>query len=548
MKSAKKPKKETSVEEGELEIVRNYLLQCNLVSKDSRALQAALKGLDNEKKRMDRDAKLIQKFSTPTNEEEPAAESNGNLGDSGVVQVNHSDVMVDDDAALMEWQDVGEATVDDGDFSNQTGTNDVSECGDDPHQKDNTMDDNTMNQYDSVLGRQLAQSAITSMSNANVHVTTPLAAIALALHTALTELDFACTGIPPNSNQSSGGFAPPIRVLPKNKFLPDKWDQYASSTNTTTQECLPQQPYVALRYRKDGIGAVVLNVTLLESAISSSAEQQQAATSTTSRDSVAAAGSQKVHVEMKPANTKEPQPNDGLVFNLEEHANFDSFSTALQGSTKKGILPALHYKQLHQLMQQFCNTFDLGPMQEGEEECVVSIPVPVSFPTTTTKSTSSAGNKNNYPPLMVPPVGGTTNGRREENIPTIDQFTNDPFGRNGDFQGDLIPGGPPGGPSIGTGGNLMGPDHPIFMGGDPHTNIPRVGGGNWMQPRFDPYGPPGGPTDPSYPFGPGRGRGPGRGHGGRGGRGRPRPAPGGSGDPNPDHQRPPSDLNNHMFM
>jgi hypothetical protein len=59
--------------------------------------------------------------------------------------------------------------------------------------------------------------------------------------------------------------------------------------------------------------------------------------------------------------------------------------------------------------------------------------------------------------------------------------------------------------------------------------------------RFDPFGPPGGPTDPGRGgrF-PGRGGGVGRGRGGRGGRGGGRmPPPGGFGDPNPDHLTPP---------
>lgn len=58
--------------------------------------------------------------------------------------------------------------------------------------------------------------------------------------------------------------------------------------------------------------------------------------------------------------------------------------------------------------------------------------------------------------------------------------------------------------------------------------------------RFDPYGPPGGPTEP----GGGRGRFPGRGsrlgRGGRMGRGgRGEFPPGGFGVPNPDHMPPP---------
>ncbi len=59
--------------------------------------------------------------------------------------------------------------------------------------------------------------------------------------------------------------------------------------------------------------------------------------------------------------------------------------------------------------------------------------------------------------------------------------------------------------------------------------------------RFDPFGPPGGPTDPGRGRGRFSGRGVGRGGVGRGGRGGGRmpPPPGGFGDPNPDHLKPP---------
>jgi hypothetical protein len=121
----------------------------------------------------------------------------------------------------------------------------------------------------------------------------------------------------------------------------------------------------------------------------------------------------------------------------------------------------------------------------------------------------------------------------------------------GDFGGDLAPGGVsafPGSdglhPGFEGGGNLMGPNHPAFSGDGAYTPFqgsdsgPDIGGLG-MRPRFDPYGPPGGPTDPSRnPNFPGRGRGPPR---------------GGTGEPNPDHQRPPSDFTagpggTNMFM
>lgn len=106
------------------------------------------------------------------------------------------------------------------------------------------------------------------------------------------------------------------------------------------------------------------------------------------------------------------------------------------------------------------------------------------------------------------------------------------------------------------GGSLIGPDHPIFADrqplgseGPPLPGFP-LPGVALPQPRFDPYGPIGGPnTDFGFdddPFGfdphhPGAGRGgrraPGRLGGRLGGRGAPRgPFPG---EPNPDHFKPP---------
>lgn len=107
--------------------------------------------------------------------------------------------------------------------------------------------------------------------------------------------------------------------------------------------------------------------------------------------------------------------------------------------------------------------------------------------------------------------------------------------RPGDFDRDLMPGGV----NDGSGGNLMGPNHPTFGG-------PPIGGGGYgMRPRFDPFGPPGGPTDP-------RNVDPNRNEDDEDPRNpqlprRPRPPPGGTGDPNPDHERPPNDLSNNLF-
>lgn len=110
--------------------------------------------------------------------------------------------------------------------------------------------------------------------------------------------------------------------------------------------------------------------------------------------------------------------------------------------------------------------------------------------------------------------------------------------RPGDFDRDLMPGS---GGVDDPAGNLMGPNHPAFGG-------PAIGsgGGYGMRPRFDPYGPPGGPTDPRN-LDPNRNIGPNDPRNPQLPR-QPRPPPGGPGEPNPDHERPPNDLNNNMFM
>lgn len=146
----------------------------------------------------------------------------------------------------------------------------------------------------------------------------------------------------------------------------------------------------------------------------------------------------------------------------------------------------------------------------------------------------------------------------------------------GDFSDDLLPSGLPlpgfadsaynnnQSRNPNTSGNLMGPNHPMFqrtiddddddfnlggngIGGGENNGFP-VPGGLGMNPRFDPYYPPGvDGTNGGIPLGPGGGRrGVKRGHG-RGGRGGNIPY-NSRGDPNPDHQRPPSNFGGSHYL
>ena len=464
--SNKSPEKS---DEEEFKRLKMYIEKCPDVPLQSRAVQVALASLDMELSRMERDAKLKRKFSASAlataattgsatikieNEQLPE-NTRTNGGNSGAQTTQHSD---NDDELMAEWQDVA-------------------------------------HEPKSLLGASLAQLAVGAMSQHQISVKTPLAALALALHATLCTsiLGFACTGVPENP-ATSKGFAPPIRELPKGQFVPPKWEE--QQQQSADQLCL--------RYRKTAVGSVILTVALEK-------DHQN-----------------KVHVHVKPANSTEP-PSRELVFNLDDHINLESFQRALQ---KEGsVLPALHYKDLPTLLTNFANTVDIGPIRDNSEGFPEQLPYmdATAVPPYTLNDPSNI-RPSTFPDTQLPTyVPSDVPRYNPYDTPTTDVFR---IARpqRGDFAGDLHP------PGIGDfmgngGGNLMGPNHPMFGG----SGSGMTGGGFGMRPRFDPFGPPGGPQDPTpeEPQPPTR-----------------RPPPGGFGDPNPDHLRPPNNLNNNnnMFM
>jgi len=205
-------KKENNQNE-DFDRLRQYILSCPTVPKESPAIAAALSGLDTEWKRMERDAKLKRKFTStaantstkikPQIEKEPTTTITNQ-------QRRQQQQTIDDDL-LEEWQDVS------------TGKDD--EC--------------------SSLGNRLSQAAISEIARRDIKVQTPLAAIALALHAALVsdEVGFICTGVP--EKKTKGGFAAPVRQITFEQFLPNSWDSNSSEE-------------IGLRYRKEG--SMVLRV------------------------------------------------------------------------------------------------------------------------------------------------------------------------------------------------------------------------------------------------------------------------------------------------
>lgn len=457
----KKPK--TADESDDFEAVKRYLLECPHVNKNSPAIKAALEGIEREEKRRERDAKLHRKFaketSLATGSPSASASINSNLSDSLVVVDKGSPPPLNSDSdEMMGWQDVAAKKDDDDD-----GADGIS-----------------------FLGKQLSRVVIDSISENNIKVKSPVAAIAVVFHASLRSdlLGFSCTGVPEDPSAKKGGFAAPVRELPKSQFLPANWDSK------------PEK--VALRYRKDGTGALVLVV--LEEA------------------------ERKVHVKLQPASSKEP-PAQSLEFALEEHVNLDSWNAALKVSSS--ISPALHYKSLAVLLTKFCQTFDLGAVDEAEETAAAS---PYVDNTAQFHAEPHILKSGFVSPQPVPGITSHRPQQWKQGVPTtIDQAFPNPRLPRGDFGDDLAPAGlrdprfadPPGR----VGGNLMGPNHPMFQGGGIHG--PPLGGPGSMQPRFDPFYPPG--VDPDMEGNPRRNQ-------------KHR-----SGEPNPDHLRPPNSFGHDMF-
>ena len=495
------------------QIVREYLLKCPSLGPNNPAIRAALEGIEREEKRQIRDAKLRSKFGGATPKAATTTKSNSpGLTDVVVVEKASSDSFIlegnNSNDTDMEWQDV-------------------------PQQKETTaigdsfvmqQDDAPQTNEDSFLGKALSKACIESIAeqsqrNKPVAVSTPLAAIAVALHVALRSdiLGFACTGIPEKKTKSIG-FAPPIRELSKNEFLPKGWD----TPNATAPD--------PLRYRKSDTGAVVLTVE---------GHSMNDNTSDT-----------ECRVTFALTSSKDASAHACLKFPLSEHINLDSWNAATKASTSRKIAPSLHYKNLSGLLSKFCRTFDLGAVQSDDSAMGGYDPMPGTV-NQSYNTPASGSSKMSFAPasstyvrssMDARPNGYTVPSTIDQAFPSVPaaaaaaRHRNDPLRYprlpGGDFADDLLPSGlrdprfgmGPGIPGMG-GGNLMGPNHPAFRG-NPPGSLPMQGGPGSMQPRFDPIVPPCLNNNEQDPL---RRR-------------------GAKGEPNPDHLPPPNSLGNNMFM
>jgi hypothetical protein len=470
--------KKRSSDEDDFETLRQYILECPFLAgktEENSAVKAALAGLDHELKRRERDAKLQRKFVT-TGVTAPSKPTNA------------SKIGIED-----EWQSIDDEEEDR--KASLASLNRQESPDEDEVEIINAHDDADF------FGKKLAEAAIASIAESQARAKTPIAAVAMALHAAMRSdlLGFACMNATDDgSKPSNSGFAAPIRELPKAQFLPKGWDKHAQVTGKDQQR-------VVLRYRKNGTGSVLLKVEIIEK--------------------VDPTGEETISVTLIPATTQEP-PTRTLAFPLDRHVNLDSMTTALRSAEGKlGVHPALHYKALPDLMTEFATIFDLGAIHDDK-------PAPgPKFLTPPIHATCGLSLKQNSNPLCAGRPLAPGESKYGYDTPTIGSAfpqTRPQF--IGDFSGDLVPGGMPGMHHIVGPGNMMGPNHPAFHGGG-MTGV-GDGSGFGMRPRFDPFGPPGGPQE--IP----------NGGGGIPGHLHPRS----SGDPNPDHLKPPNSFNtNNMF-
>ena len=612
----------------QLEAVRSHLSGGGIpgVPADGPAARAVLRGIDEEVTRSTREYRLRRRFERERIQNlAAAAGGSGGGGQGGECDMNDDD---DDDEG---WQDVtpprttpDRPSAADGEHAAAAGTSPASTAGEgdlrsSPVQLMEASSGSIAGNHGgsgggsgsaaSPLGQALAEMVTRSVADARARVSSPVAAVALALHAAMrTEvLGFKCTGMPPDEDGRAGGggggFAAPIRELPKNKFLPDGWDEAQRSTACTsrsaganTQTTTTTTTRISLRYRKDGLGSTVLRVAEREAALHQPGGAISiTVTSSTNSEPAAAAGAA------------------GRSFDASQHINLAGLAAAITSERQRlgisptskvevRVSPVLHYLDLAGLMTTFVTSFDLGAIRDptiSEEERAAATSTAAAAAAAAAASNGSGSNSmevdggqqsrpyrkqvdpssgNQIPPIPTPSVPGVASPPRLPTGPGIPQPGRAPRiedldpslrrpgpGPGGDFGGDLAPGGildPRRGMSQEDNrGSLMGPNHPAFRGpgiggGDDDFGYGGEGGGYGLEdPRMPHIGGTGmAPRfDPYYPPGVGPdlgrgGRGRGMGRGGRGGRGRGRRPPPSGGDPNPDHLQPPNSFNSDMFM
>ena len=499
--------------EKELDAVRQYLLSNDHpFPPDHIGIVAALNGIDIEMKRRFRDSKLQQKFKTSTTTIMNSTNSNNNNNNSSTTSMMEGDyyaidaipmdsaattttsssvsrttlsppqitgtnmnrhvVDEDDDDVMManttsmtdDWQDVTEEDV--RVTSATTTTTSTWNANEGTNGTTTTREDDTS---------KITKDVVHTLAEHNVVCTSPISALAVVLHIVLLQCHhLVCTGVPDDTTSAAGGFAPPIRDLPVGQLVPLHWEHHVTHTASTGK--------VQFRYRKIGYGTFVLTV-----AKDNSTEPA-------------------ILITLMSSKNNDTEGKNPLCIIISDHINLLSWDTAKKSSPSTKISPVLHYKGLGTFLRTFMQYVDAtnhfenhAPPQDHFASHYANAGAIKDIPTASTFQPTSSSIDNVFPmkssphPSFVPNVL-TTNGHGSN------QFQGGPL--HGQFDGDLYPGGLSAVlPNNGMSGNLMGPNHPIFNAHNRDDVDIGYGGGSidigfpGMKPRFDPFGPPGGPTE-----------------------------------------------------
>lgn len=499
-------------EKSEIQILRAYLLSQVpatplppsdvLLSPNSVALKAAVAGLDKELARLEREERLVKKFAATTNCDAATMEVGGGSNGGNA----------DDDAADMEYVKMSKedapAATKGGDCAVEGGEDEEEweEAGPAPSKKHARQEEQAEDE-NAALCRELASSAVAKIASANVKVNTALGALGLALHSALMELTggdgkdrlFRCTGVPDATvtaqllgsavakGGGGGGFAPPVRELPRGQLIPPKWEEKAEPRAGGV---------IAFRYKcGKGVYSVDLGHT-------SDATTVYLALRFLSGSEVAVA------FGALPSSADKSDVKQ-LKFELGKHVNLDGFAAAKAKNGGGAVPPSLFYISLSDLLMKFNSSFGVvttAPKGEGSPIGMQIMPtnVPVrSLPPMPDTAPAAKTHLEQIRPSN-PPFGAVVDPLSNITDPLL-AASSQQRGKRGDFDADLLPGGPQPGGLHGVpprGGSQVGPDHPMFdrtfgqedghgnfeddlgFGGGGGFGIPGVGGGMGMRPRY----------------------------------------------------------------
>ena len=443
-------------EKSEIQLLRAHLLAAIpstplspagiRLAPDSIALRAAVAGLDKELARLEREERLVKRFSATNNEATgaTAATADEKNVDTEYVNMTKEDAVMEgtgDDASVgEEWEDA--APTPPRNLQKERLRYEVEPTRATKGEADISICKKYMT--------ELAAAAVARIAAADARARTPLGAIGLVLHAALVESTdqdtgkgevFRCTGVPDanvirllvgtgGNGGGGGGFAPPIRELPQGVLLPPKWEE-AEGTIAFRYNC-GKGVYSVDSSSTNDATKVYLTLKLLQSK----------------------EGEEGVSVTFGtlPASSKDTmKTRKQLWFPLGQHVNLEGFA-ASKAKNGAAVQPALFYVSLAPLLAQFCSHFTVPPSAKRNEDAAVGMQV------TSMHQTPAIEEMKVHPKSVPLPASGVPRGAIHD--PLLVQR------RPGDFEGDLLPGGPqPGGlhPVLPSGGGShVGPDHPLF--------------------------------------------------------------------------------------